>query len=329
MLAILLAALFAGCQRKEVEALRTIHLRGETMGTYYSVTCLLPSGVDQANLQGEIRDLFTKVDRELSNWNPDSWVSRFNRMGKGEEVPCPPHAFEVLNLSMELAYRTNGALDPTVAPLVALWGFGESPGSRRVPEEAEIGETLELCGYQYLDLDPDKLAVSKQLDGVQLNLSAVAKGYTVDLVADLLTQSGIGNHLVNIGGEVRAKGTKVDHTPWMIGVAGTRSSEEAITERIPMTSGAVATSGDSQRYFEHRGRRFSHIIDPRTGRPVESQLRSVSIMAPSCALADGLATACFVLGPEEGAKLLEGYPQTEGLFLLSDDVVISTVGWAK
>ena len=329
MVAILLVGLFAGCQRKEVEALRTIRLHGETMGTYYSVTCIVPSGVDQENLHKQIRKLFTEVDGELSNWNPESWVSRFNRMGKGKDVPCPPHAFEVLKLSMELAHRTNGALDPTIAPLVSLWGFGASPGSPHVPAESEILESLKLCGYEYLDLDSDKISVSKQLDGMQLNLSAVAKGYTVDLVADLLTQSGIENHLVNIGGEVRATGAKIDHSPWMIGVAGTQSGEESITQRIPMTSGAVATSGDSQRYFEYRGRRFSHIIDPRTGHPVESQLRSVSITAPSCAVADGLATACFVLGSDEGMKLLEGYPQAEGLFLLNDGVAISTEGWAK
>ncbi|QTN31967.1 FAD:protein FMN transferase [Akkermansiaceae bacterium] len=320
--AILLAGIPTGCSRKEPEGMRTAHLSGETMGTYYSITCRLPPGVGSEKIHDGILSLFAAVDGELSNWNPESWVSRFNRAGKDEEINCPPHALQVLELSMELARRTDGALDPTVSPLVELWGFGESPEPQEPPHESEIRGELARCGHGKLDFNSGKRAVSKRVEGMELNLSAVAKGHAVDLVADFLGQEGIRNHLVNIGGEVRATGMREDGGGWLIGVEG-------LAGRMRMSRGAVATSGNSQRFITRNGRRYTHIIDPRSGMPVDGKLRSVSVTAPTCALADGLATACFVLGPEEGLKLVDSHAEAEALFLLADGTDVRTAGWGR
>lgn len=329
ILALLIAGLCAGCKDRDPDEFRLVTLRGETMGTYYSVTCLVQPDMSETTLHAGIRKRLNEVDREFSNWNPDSWVSRFNRAETGEGVPCPPHATEVLKLALELSRRTEGALDPTVSPLIELWGFGTAPASPQPPSKLQIREALERCGYQHLEFEPDGQSLSKRVDGIELNLSAVAKGYTVDLIADFLEKSGIENHLVNIGGEIRAKGRRGGDTSWQIGIASPLPDHGLVSTRLPMTRGAVATSGDSQRFSEHDGRRYSHLLDPRTGEPVDNHLRSVTITAPTCALADGLATACFVLGSEKGMALIESFPEAEGLFLLSDQGSISSSGWGK
>ncbi len=329
ILALLIAGLCAGCKDREPDEFRLVTLRGETMGTYYSVACLVQPDMSETTLHAGIRKRLNEVDREFSNWNPDSWVSRFNRAETGEEVPCPPHATEVLKLTLELSRRTEGALDPTVSPLIELWGFGTAPEPPQPPSKLQIREALERCGYLHLEFDPDGQSLSKRVDGIKLNLSAVAKGYTVDLIADFLEQSGIKNHLVNIGGEIRVKGKRADHTPWKIAIASPLPDHGLAPDRLEMTSGAVATSGDAHSFFERNGRRYSHLLDSRTGEPVRNRLSSVTITAPTCALADGLATACFVLGSDKGMELIESFPQVEGLFLLSDKGSISSLGWGK
>lgn len=331
-LAILSAGLAAGCKNPEPEKSRWIVFRGETMGTYYTVECLVPPGSGEKALHAGIRARLDEVNRELSNWEPESWVSRFNKLGPGKKIGCPPHALGVLGLSLELSRRTDGALDPTVSPLVELWGFGVSPARPEPPDETEIRETLGRCGYRHLDFDPAANTLSKRVDGIELNFSAVAKGYAVDLIAQTLEESGVENHLVNIGGEIRAGGNRSDGTPWTVGIADPLAEGAPLAGRIQLSQNAAATSGDSHRFLDREGRRDSHLIDPRTGVPANNRLRSVTVTAPTCALADGLATACFILGPDEGMELIESFPQAEGLFLLSDADSLTTKsssGWGE
>lgn len=306
---------FAG---QVADAAVRVELQGTTMGTRYAVTYVDADDAQRAAIQSEITALFVEIDNELSNWNAQSWVSRFNRNENLDTVAVPAHAAAVLQLALQIAAQSDGALDPTVSPLIELWGFGSSQDWAGPPLAFEIEQTLERCGYTKLHFDAAQRLLRKQVPDLQLNLSAVAKGYAVDQVAVVLAGQGIEDFLINIGGEVRASGARPDGRAWKVRIAAPQSNGDASASAVILEEGAIATSGHSQRFFEYKGQRYAHIIDPRTGRPVENQLRSVSVRAPSCAQADGWATACCVLGREAGMALIESLDGVEALFYVKD-----------
>ena len=284
------------------------YLKGNAMGTFYTAQYWSKQNVRHQELTTEIESLLDHFEKQLSNWRPDSWVNRFNQTPANEAVPVPVYAFEILELCLELAERSEGAFDPTIAPLIELWGFG-TRRDKKVPEESEIQASIDMIGYRKLILDRKNRTLRKTKDGTQLNCSAVAKGYAADLIARLFEAKGIQNFLINIGGEVTAKGTNIDGSVWQIGIASPRGDRRQGKPEVifPLKNRSLATSGHSQRAFVIEGIRYSHILDPRTGYPTPTETASATVLAPSCALADGLATIALILNEEQLTQLLEYY----------------------
>jgi len=302
-----LSSIVASCRPEP----RTSYLKGNTMGTFYSVQLVNSAQLD-LSLQDDLEAYLDDFENQLSNWRPDSWVNRFNALPAHEPFPIPDHAFHVITLSLELAKRSDGALDLTASPLIDLWGFGPNR-SETVPPPAAVNATLDDVGYRLLEFDPGSRLLTKLAPNVELNCSAVAKGYAVDLVAHFLDEKGIQNFVINIGGEIFARGRNETQQPWKIAVATATRERAAHTppQIFALRDRAIATSGHTHRGFEQEGQLYSHIIDPRTGYPVAAHSAAATVIADSCALADGLATLALILTPSKMAALLASYPGAE------------------
>ena len=290
---------------------------GPIMGTRYTVKVVAPELADgvHAELGAAIEAALADVDAKMSTYKPESEISLLNALGGGERFPVSPETFEVLELARRISDESGGALDVTVGPLVDAWGFGAGSGPagalEPLPSE-RVEELRDRVGFDKLILDPASSTVEKRLGGLQVDLSAVAKGYAVDRVAEELRERGHEAFMVEVGGEVRTAGFNADGEPWRIGIEDPGGSTPALPATrhdlmrvVPLSDAALATSGDYRNFFEHQGRRYSHTLDPRTGRPVEHTATSVTVVAPTCAEADAWATALLVLGPEEGLALAE------------------------
>ena len=270
------------------------------MGTSWSVlvhAAQLP--LTRSRLQSEFNTILNRVNREMSTYLPDSELSMINAAAGGGRIPVSASLASVLQTAQEVSRATRGAFDVTAAPLVNLWGFGPEQGFT-VPVEEQVNRALRLVGHEKLRLDPSASTLKKAYSGVSIDLSAIAKGYGVDELADFLERLQIDNYLVEIGGEIRAKGVNHKNIPWQIGIEQPVAGQRSVRRNIRLENTAMATSGDYRNYFEHEGIRYSHTIDPRTGRPVSHGLASVTVLHPSATLADAWATGLLVLGPDEG-----------------------------
>ncbi|AOS97811.1 Thiamine biosynthesis lipoprotein ApbE precursor [Microbulbifer aggregans] len=275
------------------------------MGTRYHITVVNPpAAIDRAELLAAVDEELEAVNREMSTYIPDSELMRFNRGPVGEAVPVSRHLAEVVELSLDISQRSKGAFDITVGPLVNLWGFGPRPEPEATPSDTEIAALLETVGSDALRLErnPDRLTRKRP---VELDLSAIAKGHGVDRVARLLEQRGIDNYLVEIGGELRTLGMNPKGAKWRIGIEKPVATGNVVQVPVEISGFAMATSGDYRNYYERDGVRYAHSIDPRDGRPLQHRLASVTVIADSCAEADGLATALNVMGAEAGLQLAE------------------------
>lgn len=280
---------------------RLYRMGGETMGTTWNVT-ISSSDLDEPAVRSAVENVLQGIIDEMSTWLPSSVLSTFNR-SHGEWMPVPRDLETVLACALQVAEDSQGAYDPTVGPLVDLWGFGP-PGSRTaLPADSEIDAARLRTGWTRVTLDRLQHR-ARQPGGVAVDLSAIAKGFAVDAVATRLDALALTSYLVEIGGELRGRGVKPDVQPWWVAIeppaddAGPpRAPEELI---VALHGLSVATSGDYRRQFTSSGRHYSHTIDPRTGRPVTHTLASVSVLHRECMMADALATAITVLGPEDG-----------------------------
>ena len=284
------------------------------MGTSYRVRVLAGAGESDA-IRILVEGRLDAVDREMSTYREDSEISRFNRLSAGESLVFSEDTWSVLELAWRVRDESGGAFDPTVGPLVDAWGFG-APGrglSPTPPADDHLTELQRAVGA--IELSPAARQAAKLDSAAALDLSAVAKGWATDRVSEALTEAGYANHLVEVGGEVRAAGQSSSGGPWRIAIErpparSTESGAEAAAEILPpglqqvlpITDGALATSGGYRNYWERDGVRYSHTIDPRTGRPVVHALASASVIHESCAVADAYATALMVLGPEDGLR---------------------------
>ncbi len=297
LLALFFCLLLVACQ-PDREHVYT--LSGQTMGTTWSVkTVGLPAGTTLPALQQDLMALLVTINNQMSTYQDDAEISRYNRLAAGQWQQVSADFMAVLSLSLELAGQTGGAYDPTVGPLVNAWGFG--PGAMRLqrPDDQVLEDARARVGYQRVQVDRDKQAVL-QPGGVYLDFSSVAKGYAVDKLADFLDARGQQAYLVEIGGELRAAGHKPDGSAWRIAVEQPVPGIRETGRVLELVDMAVATSGDYRNFFTVDGVNYPHIIDPRTGLPVGHGTGSVTVLHPRCAHADALATALSVLGPEQG-----------------------------
>ncbi|MCY3590259.1 MAG: FAD:protein FMN transferase [Acidobacteria bacterium] len=306
-----LGGLTVGCGQGAEEVV----LQGPTMGTYYRVRAVADSG-DREAIRALVEQRLDAVDRAMSTYRADSEISRFNRLAAGQSQVFSEETWAVLGLAWRVREESNSAFDPTVGPLVDAWGFG-APGRSEEPApplEDHLAELRRAIGA--IELASEDRRVLKLEDGAAFDLSAIAKGWAVDSVSEALLKAGYPNHLVEVGGEIRTGGHSPAGDAWRIAIerppvrvsdSGERpETEEAaqpnLQRILPFTDGSLATSGDYRNYWERDGQRYSHTIDPRTGRPVEHALASASVFHTNCAVADAYATALMVLGPEDGLR---------------------------
>ncbi len=284
----------------------TLDLRGRTMGTSYSVRIVARPGDSPVALEAlrqRVAARLEGLDNLFSTYRPDSEVSRFNAQPGVEWFGVSPDFLAVLEQSVSVSQLTGGAFDATVGPLVVLWGFGAGETSERIPDPEEVGRLLQATGSGHLQWRESPPAVRRTRPGVRLDFSAIAKGYAVDRIWELLSEAGLQDYLVEVGGEVRTRGRPADGRDWSIGIENPDGS--GVAGAVPLRDAAIATSGDYRNFFEHEGRRYSHVIDPRTGWPVAHDLASVTVVSPTAARADALATALLVVGRVAGMELAE------------------------
>ncbi|AUH02444.1 FAD:protein FMN transferase [Prodigiosinella confusarubida] len=280
------------------------NLEGKTMGTSYSVKYI--SKDDQPSpetIKAEIDSRLKTVNNQMSTYLPQSELSRFNQSrAVNQPFPVSPATAEVVREAIRINHQIGGGLDITVGPLVNLWGFGPEGRPDKVPSEAELEQRRALVGLNKLGVNGN--ALIKHIPGLYVDLSSIAKGYGVDVVAEYLQSLNIDNYMVEIGGEVRTKGSNGENKPWHIAIEKPHyGSGQSVQEIIEPGEMAVATSGDYRNYFEANGVRYSHTIDPNTGRPITHRLVSITVLANRCMTADGLATGLDVFGPDLGLEV--------------------------
>ena len=314
--AVLLAvtlALTAGCNRG-----REIRLSGETMGTTYHIRVVSGPSVDIDRLRQRIAWRLEEINRSMSTFRPDSEISRFNALGAdGRGMRVSEDFWQVLEAARRVYRLTGGAWDGTVFPLVELWGFTHEMPPHSIPSPERVRAALGRVGFEHIRLLPGR-RIAKQNPRVELDLASIAKGYGVDRIASLLRAEGFRDFLVEIGGEVLAAGRRRDGKPWRVGISRPEAGDDPddIYRVLSLTDRALATSGDYRNFFEIDGRHYSHVIDPRTGYPVDNHVVSVSVVAPDCTLADGLATGLMVMGPRRGVALVDGLDGVECLIVV-------------
>lgn len=291
------------------EATEVLIVRGETMGTMYTLRIAGPD-LDEGlrrRVESETERRLGEIDAWMSNWNPDSEISRFNahRAIDGFRVSSP--TAELVAYAIELGKWSGGAFDVTVGPLVALWGFGEGARVDGPPSDQEIAELRKHIGARLLRVgrgNPESGGFLRKNDpDVEVDLSAVAKGFGVDHVAAGLAALGRRDFLVEIGGEVRAAGERPGGGPWRVAIEKPLDEGRAIQSVVELQDQSMATSGDYRIFYREDGRRISHTIDPRTGRPVEKGPASATVIASTATEADAWATTLMVLGEQEGLRL--------------------------
>jgi thiamine biosynthesis lipoprotein len=250
----------------------------------------------------ELQARLNEIEAAITNWK-DSPVTRFNASSSTDWIAVPRELAEMVRFSQTLSQETNGAFDITISPLVDLWGFGPKGHVTEPPADAVIAEAMEHVDWRKLEARINPPALRKSDARIQINVSAVADGYAVDELTKLLRKAGVQNFLLEIGGAVRAEGRNGDGKPWQVGVQQPFAQQGEPASSLPLENKSLSTSGVYRQYFEKGGKRYAHVLDARTGRPIAHDLVSVSVVTDSCFEADGWDTALLILGPVEGRAL--------------------------
>jgi thiamine biosynthesis lipoprotein len=304
--AVCLVGIFVAYRHADTKkAERTAAFSGSTMGTYYTVKVVsVPTGGDLDALERGIFEKLSRIDNLMSTYVQDSEISQFNRFDQTDWFPVSQETARVVEQALEIGRTTGGAFDITAGPLVDLWNFGPRESHEdQVPKSAALDPAKHRVGLDGLEVRISPPALRKTSPDVSVDLSGIAKGFAVDAVAEHLDRLQISNYLVDVGGELKGKGRNGQGQAWQIAIEAPVPGSRTIHRIVPVHCSAVATSGDYRNYFEADGVRYSHIIDPRSGYPVSHSLASVTLLDPSCARADALATGLMVLGPDEGFAL--------------------------
>jgi thiamine biosynthesis lipoprotein len=298
--------LFSSCQEVENSV---VEWKGKTMGTSYMVKFTQAPDGPALPSQQEVDKILKEVNASMSTYIPTSEISKINSDSKkNKPYPISEDFNRVLSFSMNVAKKTEGIFDPTIGPLVNLWGFGPE-GIRKVPSEKEISEAKKRVGFQKVAHDTKQMKVMFVEEGMKIDLSASAKGFGVDKIAEFLNKRRIENYMVEIGGEVRTRGKK-NGRPWRIAIETPDPdfSKKTIQKVMPLHNLSVATSGNYRNFFLEKGKGYSHTIDFKTGKPVPGIMASVTVVSPNnCMEADGWATALMAMGAEKGIEYTKKY----------------------
>jgi thiamine biosynthesis lipoprotein len=291
---------------------------GATMGTTFTVKVVVPEGDDFARerLGATISALLSRIDNAMSTYIDDSEVMAFNRHGT-EAFDASDDLLDIVAEAQRVARMSGGAFDITVGPLVDAWGFGPA-GATETPSDETIGGLLSVTGFEHVEVDRENGTLRKDPPEVRIDLSAIAKGFAVDRVAETLRRQPYADFMVEVGGEVRAAGRNKERRVWRIGIERPDEHGRVVQAVVPLGDCSLATSGDYRNFVIRDGRRISHTIDPRLGRPIAHNLASVSVIHANCMTADALATALEVLGPDEGMAAAETH-DIPALFLVRQE----------
>ncbi len=304
LLLLSLLCLAQGCN-SQPSPTETVTIKGETMGTTYRAVIAAPLSNPMIR---EVRQSVTAeldfINDLMSTYREDSELSVFNRADPDSWHPVSPEVITVVDRALSISAKTDGAFDITVGPLVNLWGFGRDSSEYKVPKPAELAMIEQRIGYGLIEIRKKPPALKKNRAGVEIDLSAIAKGYAVDRIGRILTAYDLENYLVEIGGEILCRGGKGDR-PWIVGIELPREEGRTVHRTIQLHDRAAATSGNYRIFFKEKGKRYSHAIDPRTGFPVTHELASVTVLAENCMSADAWATAFMIMGYEKASKLTE------------------------
>ncbi|TBR40029.1 MULTISPECIES: FAD:protein FMN transferase [Dyella] len=276
-------------------------LSGDTMGTTWSARVVVPAGVSLDDLQAGVQAQLDRVDAQMSTYKADSDLSRFNQAPAQTWVALPGECFAVVQYALRVAELTQGAYDPTVGPLVNAWGFGPDGVRADAPPDSVWMAARSRVGWQRVLLR-ESTCEAWQAGGTYLDLSSVAKGFSVDVAGAWLTAQGIEAWLMEVGGEMKGHGRKPDGMPWRVGIEWPDGSGQH-SQIVPLEGRAIATSGNYRRHFAQGQQHFAHHIDPRSGMPSQNRVASVSVLANSAMEADPWGTAMTVLGPDRGLSL--------------------------
>ncbi len=300
---IIFSSLFlTGCFFSNEKKPEIQEIRGEIFGSYYIVK--YRGDLDTSDFIQELDTFFKKFNDEFSTYQADSLISKFNQLAPQKKIKTSHRFIEMLKFSQELFHQTQGAFDPTLGPVIKLWGFGGGE-KRGPPSEASLKEAREKVGFSHVKWNELNLEVWKVREGVELDLNAHAPGWAADLMGKMLEQHQIHNYMVDISGELIIKGEKAPGREWIVGIE-TPSKEYAqgVHLALKLKDQAIATSGNYRQFYNDNGERKSHIIDPRSGKPVAHQITSASVIASTAAIADAWSTAIMVLG-QDGIELAE------------------------
>ncbi|MCS7004377.1 MAG: FAD:protein FMN transferase [Cytophagales bacterium] len=291
---------------------KMITLQGNTMGSTYQIKYI---DVQNRNFQSDIDSILAAFTRSLSTWEPESEISRFN---KGDSLVYEsPFFYPVLQKSLEVYIKTDGAFNPAVKPLVNAWGFGEN--KKDSVNQHIIDSLLTFSDFRLVRFDEKKIV---KLDKrVMLDFNAIAPGYACDVIGEFLRKQGIERFMIEISGEILCKGLNLENQPWKIGIEDPRVTEDKrkVFRTVALQEQALATSGNYRNFYIKNGKKYAHTINPKTGMPAQHNLLSASVIAPDCMSADAYATACMVLGLHNAKQLLEQNPDLEGMLIYDEE----------
>ena len=295
---------FSCSQEKNYNA----QIKGNTMGTYYSIEVIdVPIELEIKNIEIEIKNTLKKANKILSNWDKDSEISIINKTNKTTAIKISDELNEVFKTAKEINAKSNGFFDLTLDPIIELWGFGyKNKQMQIIPKDNQIKNILSLIGQKsFLEMNFDNNELIKKNKDIKINLSSIGKGYGIDLIGKKLDQLGINNYIINIGGDILTKGYNSKKENWVIGIENPNLKEKLIKEIVNLTNKGLATSGDYKNFFTNDGKRYSHIINPKTGKPIMHSTKSVTVIHENSMKADGWATAFLALGSLEGLKIAD------------------------
>jgi thiamine biosynthesis lipoprotein len=308
---------FLSCSTKD--RTEKVHFSGKTMGTTYNISFINSekNKIFKKILSPLIEQRLKEVNQAMSTYIPTSEISIINKTSKAQSFKISKDFSLNIKKSLEISKLSDGAFDITVMPLVNAWGFGWKKRSGVILSSKEIDSLKNFVGFQHLSLD--SAILSKSNKNTQIDLSAIAKGFGVDACAQVLEDKNIENYLVEIGGEVRAKGKNERGETWKIGIetpAFGLKSGASFEEIIAVSNVGIATSGNYRNYYEIDGVKYAHTIDPRSGKPIRHQLASATVVAKTCMEADALATTLMVMGEKEGLKFINSLENIYAMFIV-------------